>query len=290
MNRISIFSALTLMGAMALSPMLAFAQTPTSASANINVNLHAANVAQHAGMNIGAHIGSSTGPHIQKQVKDAQDRIDAATMRGGKLVDSRVSMLQKLETRISDMTRLSSDEKDSLSTDITAQINELVSLKVKIGDDTSTSSIVADIKTIRPDYRSFLLTLPRAALMSAADRELDIAAQMDTVGDKLETRISDAKDDGKDVSASETAYADFKDKVADAKVQAQAAIDLVKDLKADSGDKTELSANLDALKNARAKVKAARQDLVAARKDMATIMQGIGVHVDVQASSTADLK
>jgi hypothetical protein len=290
MNRISTFSALTLMGAMAFSPVLAFAQTPTSASANINVNLHAANVAQHAGMNIGAHIGSSTGPHMQKQVKDAQDRIDAATMRGGKLVDSRVSMLQKLETRISDMTRLSSDEKDSLSTDITAQINELVSLKAKIGDDTSTSSIVADIKTIRPDYRSFLLTLPRAALMAAADRELDIAAQMDTVGDKLETRISDAKDDGKDVSASETAYADFKDKVADAKVQAQAAIDLVKDLKADNGDKTELSANLDALKNARAKVKASRQDLVAARKDMATIMQGIGVHVDVQASSTADLK
>jgi len=295
MNRISTYAAFALSGALAFAPALAplasaQSNAPTAAGVDVHMDLHPMDAAVKA--NIGAHaqLASTTTHAMKKGMKTAQDRIDAAAARGGTLVDARVSMLQKLETRISGMKRLSTSEKDSLSTDITAQINELVSLKAKIGGDTSTSSVIADIKAIRPDYRSFLLTLPRAALMAAADRELDIAAQMDVVGSKLDARIDDAKNGGTDVSAAASAYDDFKDKVADAKVQAQAALDLVKDLKADGGDATVRASNMDALKNARVKVKMAREDLTAARKGMATIMQGLGVHVEAQASSTANLK
>ncbi len=85
--------------------------------------------------------------------------------------------------------------------------------------------------------------------------------------------------------------ADFQAKVADAKVQAQAASDLVADLKADNGDQTALLTNLSALKSARAKLQTAHADLVAARKDMAAIIGGVkGKGMHGEASSTVEVK
>ena len=147
--------------------------------------------------------------------------------------------------------------------------------------------MIADLKTIAPDYRTYLLTLPRTAVVAAADRALTIASEMDTIGAKLQARITAAQNAGANVSSAQSAYADYQAKVADAKVQAQAALDLVLNLQPDQGNATVRASNTAALKSARTKLQAATADLKAARKDMQAITQVVkGKGVNAAASTT----
>lgn len=300
MKRITTLATLAVTTAVTLSPMLAFADTSATADAHVDVNTKhslfgglgfGAHASSTAGMK---HDGEDKGEKADKAPKDhmegkGQDKGAKMMEHGNAALDHRVSMLQKFEDRIGAMKRLSADEKNSLSAEISAQITALGDLKAKLGTDTSTSTLMADIKSIRPDYRTFLLVLPKAALTAAADRVMTISTNMETIGAKLDARISEAQTAGHDVTASHAAYADYTSKVADAKVQAQAVLTLVADLKVDGGDAATLSANTAALKSARTKLQAARADLVAARKDITTILQQLkGYGVSVHASSTAE--
>ena len=84
-----------------------------------------------------------------------------------------------------------------------------------------------------------------------------------------------------------TALADMNAKIADAKVQVQAAIDEVSGLNPDNGDQTIMQTNTTALKDARAKLKIARADLEIARQDVRAIVKTLGGSVTVSASTTA---
>jgi hypothetical protein len=80
-------------------------------------------------------------------------------------------------------------------------------------------------------------------------------------------------------------------KAADAKAQAQGAIDLVANLKPDNGDKTIFQSNQTAFKNARTKIRAATADLHTARKDANSItraLAGMKIKANVNTSATAN--
>ncbi len=209
-------------------------------------------------------------------------------------IDARTNALQKLSDHIDGAKRLSDGMKTSLSATLAVQIQELADLKAKIGSDTSTSSMRDDAGKIRPEFRTFALVLPKTAITAGSDRVLAIATQMDTIGAKLNTRITEASASSTvNVSAAQTAYADYTAKVADAKVQANAAAALVVNLAPDNGDKTIFASNSAALKSAAAKLKAAQADLKAARADITTILKvlkGTGVKVHVEASSTVETR
>lgn len=304
-------AAVAMAGAVTLSPMLALADT--GADVSVNADAQASTSANHSFIEsikarFDAEANSSTTldhqdgmkaaiaakkADIQAAVQAKKDEVQqkhASTTeaRGEKLVDTRISILQKLEARINDMKRLTSDEKSAIVAQVDVQIAALTSLKSQISSDASTTTLVADLKTIRPDYRTYLLVLPRTAILAAGNRVLNIVDQMTTEGSKLQTRITAAQNSGMNVSAAQAAYADYTSKIADAKVQGQAAIDLVKDLQVDQGDTATLNANTAALKSARTKLEAARADLKAARKDMSTIMQTLKVKGSVTASTTAE--
>lgn len=286
-------AALALAGAVAFSPLFALADD----SVDVHVDTEASTSGSRSLMeNIKLHVGahaSTTASTSRKedreqkqedqQAKHEQQRQD----RGEKLVDNRISILQKLEARINDMKRLTADQKSAIVADLTAQINALTSLRTQIASDASTTTLIADLKAIRPDYRTYLLVMPRTALIAAADRVMDITTQMTAEGTKLQARITDAQHAGADVSAAQSAYADYQAKVSDAKVQAQAAIDLVSKLNVDKSDATTMAANTAALKAARTKLQAARTDLKDARQDMAKIMQAVKGKGSVTASTTA---
>lgn len=294
MNRTKKIATIALTGAIAFAPMLALADDSASVSADATVqtgekhpflsSIEARISGKHDGKDDASNTASSTDD--KNKGDHGQNKIDKGQEKGANAVDARITLLQKLEGRISAMKRLSSDEKTSLSAEVNAQISALADLKAKIGSDTSTSTLIADLKSIRPDYRTYLLVLPRTAIIAASDRVMTIVDQMTIVGTKLETRITAAKAAGADVSAAESAYTDYQAKVADAKVQAQAANDLVLNLKVDSGDATVQAANTAAIKSARTKLQAAQADLVAARKDMTTIISAVKGKGTVTASTT----
>lgn len=288
-------AALALAGAVTLSPMLALADD----SVGVNVSANASTSGDHSlyqdirlRLEGRASTTASTSEERQqerqqKQQENQQNRIAKEQDHGNHLVDVRISTLQNLEARINDMTRLTADQKNAIIADLTAQINALTSLRTQIASSTSTTTLIADLKSIAPDYRTYLLVLPRTAIVAAANRVMNITDQMTAEGAKLQARITAAQTAGVNVSSAQSAYADYTAKVADAKVQAQAALNLVVNLNADNGNAGTLAANTAALKSARTKLQAARTDLREARQDMNEIMQVIRGKGEVTATTTA---
>ena len=201
--------------------------------------------------------------------------ITRAEARADQELDRRTTNLNDLLAKVADIKNLSAADKTSISTAITNQVVGLAQLKTKIDADTDAATVKTDVQSITGSYRIYALVLPQVRVIVAADRVVTIASEMQLVSAKLESRISAAQSAGADMSAAANTFADFNAKVADAGTQAQAAVTEIATLVPDQGDKTKMASNTAALKDARAKVVAAQKDLVAARKDAATIVAAV---------------
>jgi hypothetical protein len=270
---ITALSSVAVLGSVALAPLAALADTSAGASVDVHIK-HSLFQGYGYGNDMhGDDVRASSSARVKMQDK-VDDRLEKVEDHTHAALNARVSLLRNLAARIERMKRLGDDDKAALNAQIQAQLADL---------NASTTSST----TLKMHMRAFAVIAPRAAIMAAGDRIIAIVDAMDTVSDKLAARIDAAKAAGKDVSASESAYADFKVKIADAQVQANAAIDLVEDLKASDVDQAALDADKKAITEARAKIKTAAADLKAARKDMKTIIEGTkGVHAT--ATTTAE--
>ena len=257
------------------------------------------------GLGLGADIQAQTGAHIQtgrgidaniQASTTASLRIEQnmsnARQRADQEIDRRIQTLTALSTRINSMKFVSLSEKESFAAQLQANISDLANLKIKVGSDTDTTTLRTDIKSIVGSYRTFLLVIPQGNLLAAADRINIIVTMMTNVGTKLQARISAAQSTGTNVTAMQTALADFNAKIANAKIQAQAAQSGIVSLTSDQGNQTQFDANKTALIQARTDIKAGSDDLKAARQDAHTIIQTLiqlGAHapMNVSASTTA---
>lgn len=198
-------------------------------------------------------------------------------------IDGRIARLNAQIKRVGEMVRLSAEQKASITTELSAQVTALTSLKAKIAAGTDIAMVKEDMKSVTKAYRVYLVSMPKAAITSAADRAMHVAAQMEAFAAKLSARVT--------ASASAevvAALSDMNAKIADAKVQAQAGATLVASLQADNGDVAIAASNAEALKSAKAKIDAAQQDLKAARKDMEIVMKGIKGNSEVKGSVKAE--
>ncbi|HUZ93120.1 MAG TPA: hypothetical protein VNG29_03955 [Candidatus Paceibacterota bacterium] len=256
MKKINTIAVLTVACGMLVGTLPAFAQTIGGAA---GLSISASSSAGGAGLKITAQANI---------IVHAKNRADQEITR-------RIDALNALSARVDAMQKLSSGEKSGLSATIQSQIGTMASLQAKIDADTETSTLKADIQSIAKEYRIFMLIIPQGAIEAAADRVLAIVDTATSLGAKLQARISSAQSAGQNVSAAVSAYADFQAKVADANTQANAAVSETASLQPDNGVQTVRQANLTAMKDARAKVHAAQQDIVAARKDAETIVKVI---------------
>jgi hypothetical protein len=190
-------------------------------------------------------------------------------------IDRRVAALNALVTRVGDLKRLNADAKASVTTSLTNQAQALTALKAKIQADTDEETLKADVKSVTEAYRVFALVMPQGRIVIMADTEVYVADALLTVGAKLDARIKAAAAAGKDVTALNAMLTDLGAKASDAKVQAQAAIELIANLQPDQGDKAKMEANNKALADARAKLKVGHEDLKAARANVTKIMNAL---------------
>lgn len=224
--------------------------------------------------NASSSIGAGADVKLSAKAKAAAAEDARMTDRANQELTRRVNALNGLSTRVGDMKKLSDDEKGSLSSSIQAQIATLNDLRTKIGTDgTNTVQLHADVQSITSSYRIFALIMPQAAIQAAADRVLTIVDTLNTLGAKLQARIASSTSAGFNASTTAAAFADFTAKLADAQLQANTAVSSTVALKPDMGDKTIAAANLAALKSARTSIQMAQKDLVAARKDVGTIIK-----------------
>jgi len=255
-------------------PVAAMAQT-AGLGANAGATVDAAGV--------GAHANASTTVTLSAQ------QITTAKARADKEIDRRIASLNALLARVGQMARVTDQFKAQLNTTIQTEITNLTNLKTKIDADTDGSTLKADVQSIATDYRIYRLVLPVSAIAAAADRTVNVATMESALGAKLKARIDAAGSAGADVVALNAALADLASTTAAAVEQAQVAVSSSVSLQADQGDKAVEQSNTAALQAAHKDLQAAQQLLVAARKDIGTILQGLkglGINANANASSS----
>ncbi|MFM2330766.1 MAG: hypothetical protein RLZZ26_273 [Candidatus Parcubacteria bacterium] len=198
-----------------------------------------------------------------------------AKARADQEITRRVTSLSQAIEHETAMKHLTDSEHSSLQKGLNDQITALTTLKGTIDAETNVAALKTDLQSITKGYRVYMLVLPQSRVVASADRALSIMDLMQTLGTKLQSRLSAST--STDMSALQTAYADFQSKLADAGTQANAAITGTASLAPDNGDATIAASNAAALKTARGQVEAATADLKAARADVKTILQGLKV-------------
>lgn len=220
-------------------------------------------------------------------------RMEDARDRAEREIDRRDNALDALVGRVQDMVRLPESERVRIAAMIEAQIASLEALKARIGAASDLDSLKTDIKSIRESYRTFQLTIPQTRITVAADKIKATASSMTAFATKLERKIDEAKTAGNDVTSLLETLGDMKAHISDAIVQADAAITAVASLSADNGDTAKAEANMRALKDAHAKIKAGMEDLKEARKDASSILKGLralGVRTDIRADVSTSVQ
>jgi len=222
-----------------------------------------------AGAGVNARVGSTTvGTNVEVRMANAKDRANQEIAR-------RINALRALNERVQAMVRVSATVKANISSDVDAEIASLTALNAKIQGDPDFDLLRADIQSITSSYRIFVLIIPQGHIIVAADKIQTAVSTMKTFAEKLQARISAAQTSGTDVTAATASLSDMNAKLADAQAQASAAISLVADLTPDNGDKAKMTANEQALKDARAKLRTALKDLQDARKDAGDIVKAL---------------
>ena len=203
-------------------------------------------------------------------------RLENIVNRANQEISRRVSALQALANRVTAMAKLSSDQKQGLSSTIQSQIQAMQSLQSQIQTDAGNlTALKADVQSIAKTYRIYMLVIPQGAIEAAADRAMDVASTLQTLAAKLQTRIAGLPASSANLTDVQNALMDMNAKISDANVQAQAAVSEVSGLKPDNGDQAQMQTNTAALKDARSKIQAVQKDLVAARQDAGTIVKDL---------------
>jgi len=291
---ISAVSIATAISLMVIVPV--FAQAGDDAPMNNDQNTAAvtdtSNTASAINAAAGAHLNarmtaSTTSQNAADKLQAREQQIQA---KADQEIAARVDSLNKLSTRIQSMKKLSPSQVASFQTTIQAAIADMTSLEAKIQSDTSTTSLAADLKSIAPDYRIYMLVEPQVSLLSAADRVNTIVGTLQTLEAKIQTRLSSTTITVKNIAVLQTDLTDMATKLADASTQASAASAEVTGLIPDNGDKTVMASNTAALKDARSKTQAATKDIQAAYKDAQAMVKGVRGTGDLKMVDSKSLK
>ncbi len=214
------------------------------------------------------------------QMTKAQTRADQEIQR-------RIAALTSLSSRMDATTRLSASLKQGLANNIQNQIQLLTALQAKIDADTDIATLKTDIASLAQEYRIFILIVPQGRISALGDRVATITAMMQGIGNKLQSRMQTASQQGVDISGPTALLVDLGAKIVDAQNQAQTAINTIAGLTPDNGNKVTMAINSTSLSEAHSDLKIAQTDLITGRKDITGIMKFLASLPPVTATTTA---
>lgn len=156
-------------------------------------------------MNAGERLAQRASAAADKQSAELT-RIQA---RADKMIQDRLTSLQNLLTRVQNDKQLSTDEKTSLTTDINTAIANLTALKTKIDADTDAATALADAKSIVTSYRIYVVFEPKIRLLVTIDNLQTASARVAALVTKVQTLLTDLKNQGKDTTGAQNALNDI---------------------------------------------------------------------------------
>ncbi len=200
-------------------------------------------------------------------------KMQSTTTNADKEISRRLTALNNLLTRITNMQNVTADQKSSFTTQVQAAIDQLTTLKTKIDSDTDAVTLKTDKQSIVSNYRVFALLLPQVQFTAHADIVMQLAKQMTSDNATIQAKIAAEKAAGKDVAALNTLMADRTSKLTDAATAAGNAQAELAPLTAAGypGNKAILTSAHNVLQNARQDLTDAYQDLVKIDKAVAAM-------------------
>lgn len=156
-------------------------------------------------------------------VKAHPGSVDALRAVGDCEINRRFVTLDGLTYLVNHSTVLTADHKTDLLTgnsinpaSFAAERTGLSTLKGTIDTDTTVGALRTDIAKIAPDYRVYLVVVPKTHLVAAADGTAKASARFVPLATELQNLINQAKAGGKDVTAAQAALDDMNAKVSQA--------------------------------------------------------------------------
>lgn len=211
-----------------------------------------------------------------KAAKEAE-KITRLKELGAMLIENRISLLNKLKTRIQENEKISADVKTQTIADIDTNIADLNTLKTKIAADTDLATLKADIKSIFEKFRIYMVAAPKGLGESLASQGQYILGRLEAIQRQLQTMLEQNKNAGKDISSLQSLIDQITAKLIDAK--AQLAI-------AEEKFKAMTPANTDAAKTAREEGKAAMKQAKQDLKDAYNLLKQISDALKLMSSAS----
>lgn len=132
--------------------------------------------------------------------------------RADKAIDNRVNELNRLSTRVQNNSRLSTDEKSSISGNISTNITGLATLKAKIDADTDINTARADVKQITT-FKIYAVVVPQTRILITIDNLLALDTRLQGLTPKIQDLINNLKSQGKDVSSTQSLLDDMNSQI-----------------------------------------------------------------------------
>ncbi|MGZ3599735.1 MAG: hypothetical protein ACXWQ5_08455 [Ktedonobacterales bacterium] len=198
---------------------------------------------------------------------------------GDARITERQAALTKLGTAISDRAKdkhITSDQANSLQSDVATNQSGLAALKTKLDAETQASAARQDVKNIYEQFRIFAVVLPRDYRTLELDIEINVKQKLKDLEPKLQTAIDSAPSGIKDQLTA--LYNDYVLQVANAEGQIDAAQGQLPEL-TPTNFNTNQTGYKTALTNLRNDVRTASKDLHQAGKDlhqMTKLLKGAG--------------
>jgi hypothetical protein len=191
-------------------------------------------------------------------------RLDQLKAKADEQVTKRLEQLRTLDAAVAG-ARADCGHNAELRSQLAADKTGLEALNAKIQAETVPSEAAAEHKQIFTDFRIYWLETPKTRVVGGCDRITAVAGKLTTLEARIQSRIDEAKADGKDVDDAQAALDTMGTEIASATAAANQAEDAVIVLEADKGDRAVLDANKAALTGARQQLRAAMSDLKDAR-------------------------
>ena len=217
-----------------------------------------------------ASVSGASALSATNQAANTQTRIANIISKGDQEISRRLTTLGTLTSKINSATKLSASDKATLSAEVSSEVSGLTALKSKLDAETTLDGAKADAQSIYTDYRVYALIVPKVELVRVADDQQVAESKLTDLAAKLQTRITTAKNNGKDVTALQTQLNDMT-----AKTQAAQAISTSIESKVINLQPSDYNSDHALLSGDRDQLKTAHQDNQAAYADAKNIVAGL---------------
>jgi len=199
-----------------------------------------------------------------------QTRLTTIVTKGDQEITRRLSALNKLAATITSTVKLSTTDKQLLSTEVTSATTGLTQLKSKLDAETTLDAAREDAKSLVTQYRVYALVTPKVHLVKVADGQILVGTKLTELATKLQQRISDLKTTGKNTSTLESTLSSALAKIVAAQMLSSSV-----QAKVIALQPTDYNSDHTILVGMNTQLKTAHQDLVDARAGMKTAITAI---------------